>query len=68
MDQGGIRNVTARRLGWGRVLIALLAGGSLFSACETRFRDAIISGTKGYLSGLFDAPAILGIEPESEQP
>lgn len=46
-----------RKVRW--MLTAALAGGSLFGACEVRFRDAIVSGSKDYLRSLLDPTNIL---------
>jgi hypothetical protein len=46
-----------RKVRW--TLTAALAGGSLFGACEVRFRDAIVSGSKDYLRTLLDPASIL---------
>ena len=36
------------------MLMATLAGGSLFASCQTRLRDAAVQGTKNYLFGVLD--------------
>ena len=33
---------------------SLLAGGSLFAACEARVHDSIVGGTESWFLGLFD--------------
>ncbi len=38
--------------------LAALAGGSLFGACEVRLRDAIVGGSKEYLSTLLGSDSI----------
>ena len=54
-----------RKVRW--TLTAALAGGSLFGACEVRFRDAIVSGSKDYLRTLLDPTSILQLlSPEAD--
>jgi hypothetical protein len=54
-----------RKVRW--TLTAALAGGSLFGACEVRFRDAIVSGSKDYLRTLLDPSSILQLlSPEAD--
>ena len=38
---------------------AALAGGSVFGACETRFRTALVDGTKNYFFTLLDPELFL---------
>ncbi len=55
------REVSARthsRLG--AALYIVLAGGSLFGACEARFRDAVVFGSQDYLLSLLDPAVIVG--------
>jgi hypothetical protein len=40
-------------------MAAALAGGSLFSACDTRLRDAAVDGSKSYLFSLLDPTALI---------
>ncbi len=35
-------------------LVATLAGGSMFTSCQTRLRDAVVAGSKDYLVTLLD--------------
>lgn len=42
-----------------RTLAAVLASGSLFQTCETRLRDAFVSGARDYVLSLFDPTAII---------
>ena len=37
-----------------QVLAVALAGGLLPISCQTRFRDAVVAGTKNYVSTLLD--------------
>jgi hypothetical protein len=54
-----------RKLRW--TLTAALAGGSLFGACEVRLRDAIVGGSKDYLSSLLSPDSVLQLLfPESD--
>jgi len=54
-----------RKVRW--ALTAALAGGSLFGACEVRFRDAIVSGSKDYVRVLLDPANILQLlSPEAD--
>ena len=57
-----------RRLRMARwTLTAALAGGSLFGACEVRLRDAIVGGTRDYLSTLLSPNNVLQVLfPESD--
>ena len=56
-----ISDPRAKLFSW---LAVALSGGTLFGACETRIRDAIVSGTRGFvldpvvgpLSALFELP------------
>ena len=58
------RRLFLRKVRW--TLTAALAGGSLFGACEVRFRDAIVSGFKDYLRTLLDPSSILQLlSPEA---
>ena len=53
-----------RKVRW--TLAAALAGGSLFGACEVRLRDAIVGGSKDYLSSLLSPDNVLQLLfPES---
>lgn len=45
---------SARRSKLAMTLAAALASGSLVSTCQTRLKDAIISGSKDYLFALLD--------------
>ena len=49
---------SARRSRLAMILAATLAGGSLMSTCQTRLKDAIISGSKDYLFTLLDPSSI----------
>ncbi len=40
-------------------MAAALAGGSLFSACDTRLRDAAVDGSKSYLFSLLDPTTLI---------
>ncbi len=40
-------------------LAAVLAGGSLFGACEARLKDAVVNGSKDYLAALLDPTLVL---------
>lgn len=42
-------------------LSLLLAGGSLFGACEMRFRDAFVAASQDFLFTLLDADTIVGL-------
>ena len=42
-------------------LIAALAGGSLFGACELRIHDAIIGGSKTFLYSLLNPDSLLQV-------
>ncbi len=44
-----------------RTLTAALAGGSLFGACEVRLKDAIVGGSKDYVSSLLSNENVLPI-------
>jgi len=40
---------------WSALLLATLAGGSLFAAtCETRIHDSLINGTEAFLVNLLN--------------
>jgi len=41
------------------VMSAALAGGSLLQSCEVRVRDAVVLGTRGYISTLLDPTNVL---------
>ena len=45
----------------GLALFAILAGGSTLQTCETRLRDAITTGTRGYISTLLDPTNLIGV-------
>jgi len=48
-------------------LTAALAGGSLFGACEVRLKDAIVGGSKDFLSALISPDNVLQLLfPESD--
>lgn len=49
---------SARRSKLAMILAAALAGGSLMSTCQTRLKDAIISGSKDYFFTLLDPSSI----------
>jgi len=40
-------------------LLAALAGGSLFGACEVRLHDAIVGGSMNFLSSLLNPDKVL---------
>lgn len=40
-------------------ITAILAGGSVFGACETRLRTALVDGSKNYIFSLFNAESFL---------
>ena len=40
-------------------LAAALVGGSMLSTCDTRLRDAVVSGSKQYFFGLLSPDAIV---------
>lgn len=42
-----------------RTLAAVLASGSLFQTCETRLRDAFVTGSRDYFLSLFDPTTVL---------
>lgn len=44
----------------GLTLCAALAGGTTLQTCETRLRDAIVTGTRGYISALLDPTNLIG--------
>lgn len=44
---------------WGLTLCAALAGGSTLQTCETRLRDAVVEGTRNYVSTLLDPTNII---------
>ena len=53
-------NDPRRRLSRARwILTAALAGGSLCSACEVRLKDAVVGGTKDYISSLLSSEEVL---------
>lgn len=43
------------------VLLAVSCGGTLFSACETRVKDAFVGGTRDYFLSLFDPQSASGL-------
>ena len=45
------------------LLVATLGGGSLFTCCETRFREAAVSGAKSYLYSGFLPALVEGFLP-----
>ena len=47
-----------RRLGL--TLCAALAGGTTLQSCESRLHDAIVQGTRGYISTLLDPTNLIG--------
>ena len=51
------RRQVLRKVRW--TLTAVLAGGSLFGACEIRVHDAVVGGTKDYISSLLSSPDAL---------
>ncbi len=40
-------------------LIAAMAGGSLFGPCEVRLHDAVIAGSKDYVSSILSQEGVL---------
>lgn len=44
----------------GLTLCAALAGGTTLQTCETRLRDAIVTGTRGYIGTLLDPTNFIG--------
>jgi len=46
-----------RKIGW--TLTATLAGGSLFGACEIRIHDAVVGGTKDFVSSVLTSEEVL---------
>ena len=40
-------------------ITAILAGGSMFGACETRLRTALVDGGKNYIFSLFNPQLLL---------
>ena len=40
-------------------ITAILAGGSVFGACETRLRTALVDGSKNYILSLFNPELLL---------
>lgn len=40
-------------------ITAVLAGGSVFGACETRLRTALVDGSKNYIFSLFNPELLL---------
>lgn len=42
-----------------RSLVAILASGSLFQTCETRLRDAFVTGTRDYVLSLLNPETFL---------
>jgi hypothetical protein len=49
------------------MVTATLAGGSLFGACETRLKEALVGGAKDYLFALLDPNTIVDmLYPETD--
>jgi len=46
-----------RKIRW--TLTAALAGGSLFGPCEVRLRDAVVGGSKDFVSSLLTSEEVL---------
>jgi len=44
----------------GLTLCAALAGGTTLQTCESRLHDAIVTGTRGYISVLLDPTNLIG--------
>jgi hypothetical protein len=44
---------TNRIARWGLAAATLLAGGTVFGACELRLKDALVSSTQSLVLGLF---------------
>ncbi|RME40507.1 MAG: hypothetical protein D6788_03185 [Planctomycetota bacterium] len=40
-------------------VLSLLSGGTLFSTCETRVRDAAVQGTKNFFFSLFNPTTVV---------
>ena len=47
-------------------LAAALMGGSLLSTCQTRFKEAVISGSTDYLYTLLSPTSVLGLFGDSD--
>ncbi|MHC4696795.1 MAG: hypothetical protein ACYTFA_08645 [Planctomycetota bacterium] len=47
------KNFTRRVTTW---IIALGSGGTLLSGCETRFKEAVVAGSKDYLGAILTSP------------
>ena len=42
-----------------RTLAIALAGGSMFSACDTRFKQGVVSGTESFLYNTLLNPSVI---------
>ena len=51
------RQQVLRKVRW--TLTAALAGGSLFGACEVRIHDAVVGGTKDFVSSILTSEEVL---------
>lgn len=51
------RRQVLRKLRW--TLTAALAGGSLFGACEVRIHDAVVGGSKDFVSSILTSEEVL---------
>lgn len=65
------KRTSARR--WAALLVALGTGGTMLSACQGRFKDAFVGGSKDFLSATLADPNTtqlvlerFGLEPGEE--
>ena len=67
LDPNRHHPVTAtRRRKLAMTLAAALAGGSMLSTCETRLRNAVVSGTKDYFFSILNPTTIVDLLFPSE--
>jgi len=52
-----MKKETRRRLV--QALVSAMLGGSLFTSCDTRFREAAVSGATNYFLSLLDPTTII---------
>jgi len=50
-----------RRSRLAMTVVAALVGGSMLSTCETRLRDAVVTGSKDFLFSLLDPSTIVSV-------
>lgn len=52
-------SMDSRRAKLAGTFVAMMAGGSLFTSCQTRIRDSVVGGSRSFVLSLLDPAAIL---------